>query len=411
MSVENTTDNPKDLEEYRALSSVLSAHVKYGQWAKSTVLNPKKLKWASLTKEEQSLLPWFPEYLQILDWSISNNAQFFQDVALKTAEGWGAQTDQPSWFNATPQDLDKVRGLMIQYTREWSELGAGEREASMGRILKTCEELYPDVERRQNVEVLVPGAGLGRLVVEFVGRGFRTQGNEVSYHMLLNSSFVLNSTYCTNEFCLCPFIHKGSNVAKRNYQVQQVYIPDFLPGDVSRINIEHPTVPVGDLMSMVAGSFVDLYGPVDLGKINDSYTQDKQATEFRQTISNHFHVVATCFFLDTASNVIDYIKTIKNCLRNDGYWINFGPLLWHHEDDDTVINTTIVEHGVSKTVPTPAKGLELSREDLIQLIQDMGFEFVKHESDIETAYGGDPKSLGGWYYKSEFWVCKLKDNL
>ena len=44
------------------------------------------------------------------------------------------------------------------------------------------------------VKVLVPGAGLGRLVFEFAKEGYTAQGNEFSYFMLLISNYLLNST-------------------------------------------------------------------------------------------------------------------------------------------------------------------------------------------------------------------------
>lgn len=34
--------------------------------------------------------------------------------------------------------------------------------------------------------------------------------------------------------------------------------------------------------------------------------------------------VATCFFIDTAHNVLDYIETIWNILKPGGVWINLG---------------------------------------------------------------------------------------
>ena len=51
------------------------------------------------------------------------------------------------------------------------------------------------------------------------------------------------------------------------------------------------------------------------------------------------------------------------------------------------------------------KGLELSREDLLELIKNMGFDFVKHESDIESTYCKDIKLLGSFVFKCEYWVC------
>ncbi|GME82943.1 unnamed protein product [Ambrosiozyma monospora] len=412
----DSQDQPdKDQEEYKALSSVLTSQLQYESWAKQTILTPKQQKWSSLTNKEQALLPWFSGYLQNLEHSIELNGAFFQNVVKTVASSWGVSTSADGiggadWAPCSHQDLDKVRSMMIQYVREWSELGQKERDVSFGRIVSHCESLFPDVEKRQHLQVLVPGAGLGRLVIEFVKRGFQTQGNEFSYHMLLNSSFILNSTYCKNEFLLCPFVHKSSNVGKRNDQLRQVYLPDFNPGDVSFLNMEYPDIPVGELMSMVAGSFVDLYGPPDLGKLCETYTDDPQATQFRVENKGKFDVVATCFFLDTASNIIDYLETIKHCLSDDGYWLNFGPLLWHYEDDDQASHVTYVDSvtGEKKQVVAPMKGLELSRDDLIQLVEDCGFKFVERESGIKTTYGGDPVALGGWSYDCEFWICQKK---
>jgi carnosine N-methyltransferase len=41
--------------------------------------------------------------------------------------------------------------------------------------------------------------------------------------------------------------------------------------------------------------------------------------------------VLTCFFIDTAQNIVSYIETIATLLREGGVWINFGPLLYHFE--------------------------------------------------------------------------------
>ena len=65
--------------------------------------------------------------------------------------------------------------------------------------------------------------------------------------------------------------------------------------------------------------------------------------------------VVTCFFLDTANNVIEYIETIYHILKPGGVWINFGPLLYHYEDMKN-------EHSI-----------ELSVEEIKDLAQRIGF--------------------------------------
>lgn len=395
----------KDIEEFNGLTSVLSAHTHFKSNCINTILNPKKLKYQSLSFDDKQLISWFPSYLESLSHSIDLNDSYFSNVAREMGPSWDIELET-EWTSPQLNDIEKMKGLMGQYVREWSSLGADERSQSMDPILQACEYLYPDVSQRPNIEVLVPGAGLGRLVVEFVRRGFRTQGNDISYHMLLNSNFILNNTYCANQYVICPFIHKSSNFGKRADQLKQVYIPDFKPGDVSLLNKEYPDIEVDELMSMVAGGFEDLYGPPNLNKITSSYSNSESANEFRVQNGKQFDVIATCFFLDTSTNIIDTLRTIKHALKDDGYWINFGPLLWHFEDNDEIQIHKFKEGDSWRDVPVPLKGLELSRDDLILLINDLGFTFKEQKCNIETTYGGHNSQLGGWKYKSEFWVCQ-----
>lgn len=213
---------------------------------------------------------------------MEKNSLFLSEIGSVISEDWHV-ADSSTWAPCTGQDLDKVRATLLQLSREWSEEGMEEREISMGRILAECEELFPDVLERPHVRILVPGAGLGRLVVEFVKRGFQCQGNEFSYQMLLVSSFILNRAYCANYYQIFPFIHKFSHVSSRNNQIRPVYIPDFNPSDVSQITDKFPSIDAGELMSMAAGSFVDLYGPQDIS-LSETYSSDLQKPSDRRTL-------------------------------------------------------------------------------------------------------------------------------
>jgi carnosine N-methyltransferase len=42
--------------------------------------------------------------------------------------------------------------------------------------------------------------------------------------------------------------------------------------------------------------------------------------------------VATCFFIDTAHNVVEYLQTIYAILKKGGIWVNIGPLLYHYSE-------------------------------------------------------------------------------
>lgn len=56
-------------------------------------------------------------------------------------------------------------------------------------------------------KVLVPGAGLGRLVLEICACGYAAEGNEFSYQMLFVSNYMLN--------------HVDTEVAEANVSAQQ----------------------------------------------------------------------------------------------------------------------------------------------------------------------------------------------
>ena len=49
------------------------------------------------------------------------------------------------------------------------------------------------MKENKRVKILVPGAGLGRLVFEFASMGYASQGNEFSYFMLIASDLMLNN--------------------------------------------------------------------------------------------------------------------------------------------------------------------------------------------------------------------------
>lgn len=64
--------------------------------------------------------------------------------------------------------------------------------------------------------------------------------------------------------------------------------------------------------SMVAGEFIEVYS--------------------KPEHDGAWDCLVTCFFLDTAHNVIEYIERISKLLRKGGLWINIGPLLYHYSE-------------------------------------------------------------------------------
>lgn len=183
----------------------------------------------------------------------------------------------PEWLGkATSNDLEKARSTIRQFYRDWSEEGASEREACYGPVIKA---LQTEVASRADstMRVLVPGAGLGRLVFELCCAEFDTEGNEISYHQLLASSYILNHVPEARAHILHPWVHSFSNHKNRTNHLRSVQVPDVHPG-MTLGAVENP----GE-MSMSASDFLLLYGD--------------------ETHRDTFDAVATVFFLDTAPNI------------------------------------------------------------------------------------------------------------
>lgn len=61
-----------------------------------------------------------------------------------------------------------------------------------------------------------------------------------------------------------------------------------------------------------------------------------------------FDCVATCFFLDTAHNVLQYLAVISRALAPGGHWVHLGPLLYHWADAHTYLEVRAGGNGLGK---------------------------------------------------------------
>ena len=100
--------------------------------------------------------------------------------------------------------------------------------------------------------------------------------------------------------------------------------------------------------------------------------------------------MVTCFFLDTAHNIVEYIQQIYRVLKTNGTWINLGPLLYHFSD-----------------LPRESS-IEPSYDMIHNIIKDVGFQFLKEEKNVEAAYCQNSKSMLQFNYKCVFFTCVKK---
>lgn len=91
----------------------------------------------------------------------------------------------------------------------------------------------------------------------------------------------------------------------------------------------------------------------------------------RPEVAGTFDAVVTCFFIDTAHNILEYLEVIHKVLRPGGFWLHMGPLLWHWAD------------GSSDEL-----SIELSLADVQQAALLMGFKPL-HQEFVDAAYIGE----------------------
>jgi hypothetical protein len=245
------------------------------------------------------------------------------------------------------------------------------------------------------MHVLVPGAGLGRLVFDICRAGFSVEGNEISYHELMASALVLNHTQKAGQFQIAPFALNGSNHISRADQFRTVQIPDIHPSTELGMT-DGSNVPASERMSMATGDFCVLYGQAEYKDV--------------------FDAVATVFFIDTAPNIIRYIEAVRNCLKLGGLWINLGPLLWHHvprkhdeheNDGKTKKRTQVADAGIGDP-----GSVELTHEEVVALIEHFGFAMEKQECAVfETGYITNPRSMLQSNYRPTFWIARKTKNI
>ncbi|CAM9860404.1 unnamed protein product [Lampetra planeri] len=367
-----------------------------------------------------------PGHLQCVRARVEHNQELLHDIILGTAEHmFENKRYRPLNLEAEPTpatafDMDKLKSTLKQLVRDWSSEGQGERDSCYRPILNAVQtylgaasgdsgssiksngdsccdghssngsnnsdgchqnhrhQQHPQQENEQQQQqneqqlneqqknnhkqqqksprVLVPGSGLGRLAWEITRLGYSCQGNEFSLFMLFTSHYILNRCHEVDSVRLYPWVLQFSNTRRAWDRVRPVLVPDVDPS----------ALPPGADFSMSAGDFLEVYSlDVDV-----------------------WDCVATCFFLDTAHNVIAYIELIWQVLKPGGVWINMGPLLYHFEN------------------MVGESSLELSYDQIRQVIVQVGFVFEEENECVHATYTENERSMLRYIYDCVFFVVR-----
>lgn len=202
----------------------------------------------------------------------------------------------PSNSNTAKQVDENVYDLTTQIVahlvRDWTPAGALIRKSLYDWV---CTELVQR-SRYPSEPVLVAGAGMGRLAYDIYSHGFTVEANELSPVMTAaaNSILTRNATGTLHPFALDPM----SNEVDSERRYDAVTFPD--------IQIRKTSTTAS--LSFTIGDFVGEYYYNQVGR---------------------FGAIVTCFFIDTATNIYQYIELTKSLLKPNGLWINVGPVQWH----------------------------------------------------------------------------------
>jgi carnosine N-methyltransferase len=324
--------------------------------------------------------------------ALQSNVNFLHNLVRETNPGVPAL--DPHEGEPVPlRYMDKVDAVLHSIYREWSLEGAGDR-AHFDLLVKTLREVVPVDGKFFRKNVLVPGCGLGRLAVEICRYGYNVQMNEYSVFMLLANSFIVNgsfSSFQSDRPTIYPWLTSSSNVISYDDIEKGIIIPDVTCNDllcdspchehyIEPDEHEIPSNGIPDLgyrlprLSMKAGDFVTVYGASD----------------------NHqkWDAIVTCFFIDTAPNILTYIRVIKDLLIPGGTWINFGPLLYHWEVDSDETGDDRYNHNVS-----------LPWEEIEYQLKHNGFILGKNEWH-DAEYAQRPNSMLKTTYRCKFFTAQ-----
>ena len=311
--------------------------------------------------------------------------QSFESLLPQPADD-GKSSMPQAWAGvATHSDIDKARSTIRQFYRDWSEDGTRERNSCYGPVMSVVREERFKLQAKRPFKVLVPGAGLGRLVFDLCRDGFDAEGNEISYHQLLASSYILNKCERAGQHTIYPWVHTFSNHLTREHHLRGYPVPDIHPATVLA-----SASGIGT-MSMSAADFLCLYA------------DDDHADEY--------DAVASVFFLDTAPNLVRYLEVILHCLRPGGVLVNVGPLLWHfendapgnhgHDDDGDGEH----DHNNSSGIADPGS-FELTNDEVMALVEKVGYVLEWNRTGIDTPYIQDRESMLQSNYRASAWIAR-----
>ena len=333
----------KDPEEFKRFLAVIKAMESYG---------PDNLEEAEKMEKDLEIINSkypYPKYSfnyeeRISRWksSIKHNQSFINELIkiYKPPPSYyeGIDIDEITHSRFTEQNL--IINALIYIIRDWSSEREEERKTNYNDIINEVIKYLPHEKNgkdKERFKILIPGSALNRLGYELVKYGYDVEGNDYLFLNAMFSDFIFNKTKKEMN-SIYPFIYSFQGFWNEDDIFKKFSFPN--------IDIDLKNNDKYGKFKMTIGDFISLY----------------------QNTKEYFDCVITCFFIDTANNVIQYIDIIYNILKKGGIWINFGPLSYHF---------SVFPNCVS---------IELPYDKIKEVVINYGFEYINENFKI-TPFG------------------------
>ncbi|VEU24222.1 DEKNAAC105418 [Brettanomyces naardenensis] len=293
----------------------------------------------------------YPEKLALTDTLLARNNVTTQRV----------YREAMNRYNVTPTELKqasryatsighsehfRVVESLCHLVRDWSSNDDSEVSPMLDYIRKHSNDLS-----RENTTVIVPGSGLGRVAHEVALMGFKgVHAVEFSWLMgLFNESMYGEGKIETGT--IYPYLHNYSNHFRTKDQMRSV---SFSHG---------------------------FRKPDNLVIHKEDFTKFEVEQETKDVL------IVTCFFIDTAEDMLEYFDAITRIC--DGYegkkrWINVGPL----------------KYGTAPKV-------ELSNDEVGKVREAMGWRRIDEVGKpVRVGYMTDKEGMWQGYYGVSMWVAE-----
>ena len=288
-----------------------------------------------------------------LEEAMDSNQGFLSEIAKK-------YEPDPSYLkNFNQKEIDEIsynesgtlNYAVFQYiSRDWTFERKKEREIHYTPIIDAVKKYVPPKSK-----ILIPGAALLRLGYELAKLDYNIDANDFNFMNVIFCDYFFNYSKM-NQFTFQPLIRSFSNYLSEDAVFRKFSFPD------ENINLEGK-----GKIKLQGGDFTKLY--------NDKEVYD---------------CVITCFFIDTAKNVLEYIDIIEKVLKKGGIWINFGPLSYHWVG--------------YPDIPT----IELPYDKLKEVIINYGFEYIHEEKNKTVIYCEIEDFMKNDVFNCVFFIAKKK---